>query len=99
MLDTAYLKDLDVQDGIIYTAGPYYLEPRCVPYFHAKCNARHSSYYERDPDGDLWVICKVSKEEKEAFPELSSIATVGIRSEGEYVVSWVRSCWYQKVWL
>lgn len=99
MIDTAYLKDLDVQDNIIYTAGPYYLESRCVPYFHKRVSERRCSYYERDPEGDLWVICKVSKEEKEVFPELGNISTVGIRSKGAYVVSWVRSCRYQKVWL
>jgi hypothetical protein len=90
------LDGLQVVDRVIKTRGAFYQEKWYVPHFFTRVANRHSNYHEHDPDGNLWYICVVAADERRAFPDLAHVATVGIRTEGKKVLSWVRSCSYQK---
>lgn len=89
---------LEVVNGIIRTPGEFYLEPEYVPYFVERVGAGHRNYQEKDSDGDLWSVCKVTKEDIDKFPRLKNVATVAVRYDFQYGVwlSWMRSCSYQK---
>lgn len=90
---------LEVIDGIIYTHGEYYLEPAYVPYYAERLlSGIKPNYNERDTDGDIWSVFKVSDQERAAYPALEKVATVAVRRDMEHGVwlSWIRSCSYQK---
>ncbi len=95
-IDLAYLDKLRIENGIIRTRGLYYSERRFVPHFHAKCDSGHYNYHERGPDGAMWHVCIVTIEERQVFPELARVATVGIMVDRGKVCSWTRSCLYAK---
>lgn len=89
---------LEVVDGVIRTPGKFYLEAAYVPYFVDKVGAGHRNYQEKDSDGDLWSVCKVSAEDVALFPALRGVSTVAVRFDFPHGVwlSWTRSCSYQK---
>lgn len=95
-IDLAYLNKYKIEYGVIRTRGLYYSERRFVPYFHAKCDGGHYNYHERGPDGEMWHVCIVTEAERDAFPELFNVATVGIMVDRGKVCSWTRSCLYAK---
>lgn len=95
-VDTSYLASLKIEGGVIRTRGKYFAEMRYVPHFHARCGSGHYNYYQRDPDDNLWHVCQVTEAEREAFPELLHVTSVGIFVERGKVCSWTRSCLYAK---
>ncbi len=65
-----------------------------VPYFWDKLKGRRRVTREQSPDGVEWMVLTVTKDDREAFPELSCIASIGLRKAGRSVLSWIRGLTY-----
>lgn len=85
-----------VEGGVIRTRGMYYAERRFVPHYHARCDSGRYTSHRLDPEGNVWHICRVTEEERAAFPELAHIESVGILVVKGRVCSWTFSCSYRK---
>lgn len=95
-VDLAALDRLKIEGGVIRTRGLYYAERRFVPHYHARCDSGQYTSHQIDPDGNVWHICRVTEEERSAFPELSNVSAVGILVTRGRVCSWTFSCSYRK---
>lgn len=81
-----------IVNGIIYTRGEFYLEREYIPYFWSKYIEGKSRYRNtRDSWGNKWYVFTVSEKDCEIFPELKAIKHVGVRQDGESIVSWIES--------
>ena len=89
-----HLTGLRVVDGIIRTKGMYYAEREFVPYYHNRCLARHDNYLERDREGNLWHICRVTDTDRALFPSLRGLVSVGVREDQGKILSWTRGWLY-----
>ena len=95
-VDLAVLDHLKIEGGVIRTRGLYYAERRFVPHYHTRCDNGKYSSHKLDPEGNVWHICRVTEEERTAFPELKNIEAVGILVVRGRVCSWTFSCSYRK---
>ena len=82
--------------GYITSPGKLRGERLYIPHFWGKAVQHRRWITDTSPDGVEWRIFPVTKEDREEYPELERVESVGVREDQGFVVSWIRACSYRQ---